>query len=85
MAVHHLQIAERRGGAIQESNNMPRLEQVMGGVKRTQAEGGKKGKERLPISVEILEKMRTFWQNCATGDAEMRHLYASLGFFDLES
>ena len=60
---------------------MPRLEQVMRGVKRTQAKGGKKGKKRLPILVEILAKLRTFWQNCTTGDAEMLWAAASVCFF----
>ena len=85
-AVHHLQIAERRGDP--GISNMPRLEQVMWGVKRTQAKGGKNSKERLPISVEILANCIHFgrtvpqeMQRCC----EQRHQYASLGFFDLES
>ena len=62
-------------------SNMPRLEQVLRGVKLAQAKDGKKGKERLPISVELLDKIRHVWQRRATEDAQMLWATASLCFF----
>ncbi len=68
-AVRHLHIAERAGDP--EIAKIPRLEQVLRGVKLTQAKGNKKGKVRLPISIDILGKMRDAWQGEASQDTGM--------------
>ena len=60
---------------------MPRLEQVLRGIKRTQARGKKKGSGRLPITVDILNKMRESWQARPTRDAGMLWAAAALCFF----
>lgn len=78
-AVRHLHIAEKRGDP--GISCMPRLEQVLRGIKLTQAKGGKKGRERLPISVEILGKLHVVWRKRATVDAGMLWAAASLCFF----
>ena len=41
-------------------SNMPRLEQVVKGVKATQVKEGKKVKARLPITPELL-RMKQAW------------------------
>lgn len=45
------------GAGDPEISRMPWLEQVIQGIKYTQARGKKKGKARLPISVDILHKL----------------------------
>lgn len=42
-------------------SNMPRLEQVVKGVKATQVKEGKKVKARLPITPELLLRMKQAW------------------------
>ncbi len=66
-AVRHLHIAE--GLPDPQISRMARLEQVIRGVKSTQAKRKNKGKERLPISIEILGEMRRTWQREASRDA----------------
>lgn len=53
----------------------------MRGIKLTQAKGSKVGKVWLPVSIEILGKMREVWQVEATYDSEMLWAAASLCFF----
>lgn len=56
---------------------MPRLEQVIRGIKLTQAKGNK----RLPISIEVQGKMRESWQLVASQDSGMLWAAASVCFF----
>ena len=60
---------------------MPRLEQVLRGIKLTQAKGGMEKKVRLPISIEVLDKMRGVWLTKGTQDAKMLWAAAALCFF----
>ena len=59
-AVHHLQISLNfKDPKIGE---MPKLEQVMRGVKREQAKCSPGKRTRLPITPEILLKLRGVWE-----------------------
>lgn len=55
---------------------MPRLHYVVNGVKRTQSEEGKGSRVRLPITPEILRKLKTVWerQGCSQ---DIRMLWAA--------
>ena len=75
-AVCHLHIAENAG-----ISRMPRLEQVLRGVKRTQARSKSKVKERLPITMGILDTLRKFWSDKGSAEAGMLWATASLCFF----
>lgn len=77
--MRHLHIAEKAGDP--EISKMPRLEQVLRGIKLTQARGKKEGSGRQPITIDILSKMRGVWQTKATRDTEMLWAAASLCFF----
>ena len=55
-AMHHLQVAEKAGDP--RISQMPRLEHALWDIKLTKAKGKKKRMERLPISVEIMGKLR---------------------------
>ena len=59
-AIRHLQ---RRAGLTDPFSGVAwfRLDQVMNGIKRVEAERGKDKKERLPISPLILNKLREAW------------------------
>lgn len=78
-AVRHLHIAEQ--AADPGISKMPRLEHVLRGVKYMQARGERKGKARLPISIDILHKLREAWQRKASRDSVMLWAAASLCFF----
>ena len=67
--MRHLHIAE--GEADPEICRMVRLDQVLRVIKSTQAKKQDKGMTRLPISIEILGKMKAAWQEMASPDAEM--------------
>ena len=58
-AIRHLQIAEGLPDPYQ--GTLPRLEYVLKGIKRTQAEEGKGSRERLPITMEIMRKLKQVW------------------------
>ena len=60
---------------------MARLEQVLRGVKISQAKRGKQGGSRLPISVDILEKLRAAWATGERQDSTMLWAAAALCFF----
>ena len=61
---------------------MPRLEQVVKGVKATQAKEGKKVKARLLITPELLLKMKQAWsQESGSREVAMLWAAASLCFF----
>ena len=72
-----LHIAEDAGDSGMSST--PRLEQVVKGVKATQAKEGKKVKARLSITPELLLKMKqTLSQDTGTRDAVMLWAAVSL-------
>lgn len=78
-AVRHLHIAE--GWGDPGISKMARLEQVLRGIKSMQARGKTKERPRLPISIDLLHKLRGVWQREATVDAKMLWAAASLCFF----
>ena len=78
-AVRHLHIAE--GVPDPQISKMARLEQILRGIKLSQAKSGKRGKERLPISIDILATLKAAWESTATEDATMLWAAASLCFF----
>ena len=78
-AIRHWHIAE--GAGDPQISKMPRLEQVLRGIKLTHARGEKEGNVRLPVSIDVLEKMREVWQTSASRDSEMLWAAASLCFF----
>ena len=78
-AIRHLHIAE--GAGDPQISKIPRLEQVLRGIKLTHARGEKEGNVRLPVSIDVLEKMREVWQTSASRDSEMLWAAASLCFF----
>lgn len=59
-AVRHLHISEGLGDP--HIHSMTRLVQVLRGVKSTQAKGGKQARQRLPITPEILLKIKQIWE-----------------------
>ena len=77
--MRHLHIAE--GEADPELCRMVRLEQVLRVIKSTQAKKQGKGMTRLPMSIEILGKMKAAWQEMASPDAEILWASAALCFF----
>ena len=62
-AVRHLQIGAGFPDPFGQSQHtcMPRLEYVLKGIKRVQAEEGTTIQERLPITPHILRKLREVW------------------------
>ena len=60
-AVCHLQIGAGFPDPFGQSLHIPRLEYVMKGIKRVQAEEGSTIKERLPITPHILRRLREVW------------------------
>ena len=59
-AIRHLHVAEGVGDP--HIHSMARLEQVLKGVKSTQARGGKQERRRLPITPDILLKVKQVWE-----------------------
>ena len=79
-AIRHLHIAE--GAGDPGMSNMPRLEQVVKGVKATQVKEGKKVKARLPITPELLLRMKQAWsQEQDSRDVVMLWAAVSVCFF----
>ncbi len=61
-------------------NRMAKLEQVLKGIKSAQAKGqGPSKKKRLPVTLDILSKLRGVWQQVESGS--MLWAAASLCFF----
>ncbi len=61
--------------------SMPRLEYILKGIKRRQAEKNAQPKLRLPITFEILQKMFKVWEDTRDPDAKMLTAASCLGFF----
>ena len=80
-SIRHLHIAE--GAGDPGMSNMPRLEQVVKGVKATQVKEGKKVKARLPITPELLLRMKHAWSQERRDNRDVVMLWAavSLCFF----
>ena len=62
-------------------SNMPHLEYVLNGVKCKEAQGGTQPKPRLPITIEILQKLREVWLSSTHPDSIMLWAAACTGFF----
>lgn len=78
-----LHIAEDAGDSGMSST--PRLEQVVKGVKATQAKEGKKVKARLSITPELLLKMKqTLSQDTGSRDAVLWEAVSLLLWFPMD-
>ena len=73
-AVRHLQIES--GFPDPFLSHMPRLEYVLKGVKREEAERGSSGRTRLPITPSILRKLKDVWEPRAE-DWDTRMIWAA--------
>ena len=79
-AIRHLHIAV--GAGDPGISHMPNLEQVLKGVKSSQAKEKKQVKVRLPVTPEILLQMKKAWGKESGGrDVVMLWAAASLCFF----
>ena len=78
-AVRHLHVAS--GAADPHVSNMPRLQQVLKGIKHSQANKHQKGCTRLPITLEIMKHLKCLWLANPTLDNIMLWAAASLCFF----
>ena len=79
-AIRHLHIANHMHDP--KINNMSRLEQVIKGIKRAYARKSPGKRERLPITPEILMRMRSVWQQKSKDfDAIMLWAACCLCFF----
>lgn len=81
-ATRHMQIAEGLPDPFQSA--MPRLEYVLKGVKRSQAEEGSSSRARLPITPAILRGLKRVWDG-RSHDWDTRMVWAAccLSFFAL--
>ena len=78
-AVRYLQIAEIGSDPFQSS--LLKLQYILRGIKRCEAEKGTKGKERLPITPGILMKLKHSWsQTAADPDVQMLWAACTLAF-----
>lgn len=78
-AIRHLHIAEGYGDP--HIHTMARLEQVLKGIKIIQAKGPKRS-ERLPITPNLLAKLKEVWSSrLSKFDGQMLFAAASLCFF----
>ena len=61
---------------------MPKLEYVLKGVRRAEAEQGKESRQRLPITPDILMALKAVWAPRG-GEADTKMLWAAVcvGFF----
>ncbi len=78
--IRHAQIALGHGDPF-ANQSMPRLEYVLKGIKRSQAEKNAQSKPRLPITVDLLRKMFKVWKDSNDPDAAMLPAACNLGFF----
>ena len=78
-AVRHLHIPA--GAADPHISSMPRLQQVLKGIKYQQAAKQLKGRSRLPITPAILMKLKSIWLSNPSLDNIMLWAAASLCFF----
>ena len=83
-AVRHLQISY--GYPDPHIGDMPRLEQVLKGIKSSQVRQGKQPRKRLPITPSILRQIRRVWEQESSTDYNCIMLWAActlcfFGFF----
>ncbi len=79
-AVRQLQVEAGRGDP--GLGKMPKLGQVVRGVQRWRSEQGRRQRQRKPMTVEVLEVLRTSWSVTPGGiDAKMLWAAATLAFF----
>ena len=64
-----------------EISNMPRLEQVIKGIKSVQAKEEHRGRTRLPMTPDIMLKLKKIWCPGKTFNSTMLWAAASLCFF----
>ena len=75
-----LQIHQSLGNPF--AHAMPRLEYVLTGIKRAEARGGSQIRTRLPITMDILQRLRQVWlAQPAASDRIMLWAAACVGFF----
>jgi len=80
-SVRHMQIEANMPDPF-NATAMPKLEYVLKGVKRVEAENGKKSRTRLPITSEILKKLKKVWEPSADRfDTHMIWAACCLSFF----
>ena len=80
-AIRCLQIQNEMGNPF-ISGSMPRLEYVLGGIKRVEASSGRQTRTRLPITPDILMKLRDIWlAPPVQPDTLMLWAAACIGFF----
>lgn len=79
-AIRYLHIEEN--GCDPFTSPLLRLQYILRGVRRTEAEGGGQKRERLPITPDILRKMKEVWDP-RVSDPDIVMLWAAccLGFF----
>ena len=73
-AVRHMQIEANFPDPF--TLTMARLEYVLKGVKRVEAEKGERGRTRLPITPSILRKLKGVWEESAD-DLDTRMIWAA--------
>lgn len=78
-AVRFLHIAEGEGDPFGPS--LHRLHYILQGVRRVEAEKGTEKRPRLPMSPDILRKMKAVWEAEPRSDAIMLWAACCLGFF----
>lgn len=78
-AIRFLHIAEGEGDPFQRPHH--RLQYVLQGIKRTEAEKGIERRERLPISPDILRKLKMVWEADRPPGTTMLWAACCLGFF----
>ena len=78
-AVRHLHIAE--GAKDPFDPGFPRLQYTLQGVKRAEAEKGMEVRQRLPISPDILRKIKVVWESEPQPGTVMLWAACCLGFF----
>ena len=73
--MRQLHLAEGKPNPI--IHEMARLQQVLRGVKRCQAKAGVRERPRLPISPELLLKLRSVWFRGSTINRDQMMLWAA--------
>ena len=78
--IRHAQIALGLPGPF-ANTSFPRLEYIIKGIKRSQAESGQILHPRLPITLPILHQLFKVWRESCDRDASMLQVACCLGFF----
>lgn len=80
-AVRHLQISAAHPDPF-TGKSMPQLEYVLKGIKKREVEKGDNARERLPITPDILLRMKAVWEpHGSQHDTKMLWATCCLGFF----